>query len=508
VAGSAFVLAGIAPAPVYADYEWLQRKHPEHYATQEAARADVEFVLAGPDFAAPGNRAQNVIFDRAGEGNVRVALRVELLAGAYHVRSVHRISEEEYQKDKGRRFSPDSYADGSEERLGPIGAGPEGTAPGPSRQVETLPAKETGHAEETGAQSEGPGGQPGTERGAVPPVRVRGAAQGGVEAAAGTEGGPVGGRTEGRKGTEGGGAAESAAGGTRAAAEASAPGERMGTARIDSPEEARRLLEGLGEAPGRAPGPGTALAAVEPPGASQGPARRAEPATDGQGRGEGEGKAAAEAGVPAGDRRAVEEQMAAVPAERDAEGRLTAPNGKPSGLEERLWRLARTAWFRARHGDWLTLARIGAVRELGAIPVPEAGATREQSRSMYRALGAVTAADGRRVELVNAAFGKLERHRDGARILRLVPKLRELFAAAVPAYSEKEREPDRHRNVVAYHNYVGKARIAGREYYVRFTVQEVRKADGSELHNAALSDIEMTEAAAAGVHSRIKCIFT
>lgn len=48
----------------------------------------------------------------------------------------------------------------------------------------------------------------------------------------------------------------------------------------------------------------------------------------------------------------VRRQMEAVPEVRDGEGRLLAPNGKPSRLNERQWKQVRTEAFKAWFGDW------------------------------------------------------------------------------------------------------------------------------------------------------------
>lgn len=52
------------------------------------------------------------------------------------------------------------------------------------------------------------------------------------------------------------------------------------------------------------------------------------------------------------DRAEVERQMAAVKEARDAQGRLLAPNGKPSKLNARQWKQVRTKFFKDWFGDW------------------------------------------------------------------------------------------------------------------------------------------------------------
>jgi hypothetical protein len=54
------------------------------------------------------------------------------------------------------------------------------------------------------------------------------------------------------------------------------------------------------------------------------------------------------------DKAEVERQMKAVKEVRDDKGRLLAPNGKPSRLNERQWKQVRTPFFKAWFGDWET----------------------------------------------------------------------------------------------------------------------------------------------------------
>lgn len=54
----------------------------------------------------------------------------------------------------------------------------------------------------------------------------------------------------------------------------------------------------------------------------------------------------------AADRAEVERQMKAIKEVRDDKGRLLAPNGKPSKLNERQWKQVRTKFFKDWFGDW------------------------------------------------------------------------------------------------------------------------------------------------------------
>lgn len=52
----------------------------------------------------------------------------------------------------------------------------------------------------------------------------------------------------------------------------------------------------------------------------------------------------------------LQRELAAVPEVRDAQGRLLAPNGQPSNLDELQWKQTRTPRFRAWFGDWEAVA--------------------------------------------------------------------------------------------------------------------------------------------------------
>ena len=144
-----------------------------------------------------------------------------------------------------------------------------------------------------------------------------------------------------------------------------------------------------------------------------------------------------------------------------------------------------------------------ALRRLDAIAIADGVVSVADAERAYRAVGTADMSDGTRTQLVRGVFGKLIGHRNSDQLMRVVPHFVDLMRAAVPAYSEPQRDPQKHRNIIAYHNYVAKARMDNRDYYVRFTVQEVKKEGGREFHNTALSDVEMTEAAIADIHSRI-----
>lgn len=149
------------------------------------------------------------------------------------------------------------------------------------------------------------------------------------------------------------------------------------------------------------------------------------------------------------------------------------------------------------------MERIKAIRAMPAIHISTETIQPREARELYEKLGRSKLSDGREVVLVKGVYGKLEGHQNSAQILRLVPQFKELLESALPAYEEGVRDAAKYHNLIAYHNVVAKAGLDGRDYFVRFTIQEVKKPDGNEFHNAALSDVAMSEATVADIHSGI-----
>ncbi|CAN0334242.1 unnamed protein product, partial [Chrysoparadoxa australica] len=105
--------------------------------------------------------------------------------------------------------------------------------------------------------------------------------------------------------------------------------------------------------------------------------------------------------------------------------------------------------------------------------------------------------DGSRVDVVNSSLGKLTRHRDRERLFQVMPELGRIAEASTWAYTEQNRNPRTASSVDAFHNYVSKVSIDGRDYYVRLTVKEARR-EQQQLHNVALSQVGVSRADAGG----------
>ena len=147
--------------------------------------------------------------------------------------------------------------------------------------------------------------------------------------------------------------------------------------------------------------------------------------------------------------------------------------------------------------------RLKAIREMPAIHISTESIQPAAARELYEKLGRSKLSDGSEVVLVKGTYGKLAGHQNSSQILRLVPQFEELMGSAIPAYEEASRNPSKQHNITAFHNVVAKVELDGRNYFVRFTIQEVKKPDGNEFHNATLSDVEMSEATIADIHSGI-----
>ncbi len=124
--------------------------------------------------------------------------------------------------------------------------------------------------------------------------------------------------------------------------------------------------------------------------------------------------------------------------------------------------------------------------------------TRDQQKTLYQSFQPETnASTGEQVEFFNSAFEK--NHREGGLFEKIVPQIRKLYKGAILIYSEPENlggtlRPDgtkhkEHRDINCYGNYLNRATIDGKEYYVRFTVQ--RKKGESGLHSSFVSNVEL-----------------
>ncbi|MCD8282410.1 MAG: hypothetical protein LUC22_04040, partial [Prevotella sp.] len=126
---------------------------------------------------------------------------------------------------------------------------------------------------------------------------------------------------------------------------------------------------------------------------------------------------------------------------------------------------------------------------------------KDTARKIYSAIGTIkNNSDGREVMFFNNAFKK-SYVMDNDSFLKTVPALEDAFKNSVLAYTDTEDKykgavrgngtPHKpHPNIKAYHNYVGKIKMGGETYYVRYTVTE-DKGNENGLHSTFVSNVKL-----------------
>lgn len=184
---------------------------------------------------------------------------------------------------------------------------------------------------------------------------------------------------------------------------------------------------------------------------------------------------------------------------------MKAPNGRPTNLNERQWLQVRTPAFKEWFGDWELANKLRMINNEHTILIHPNDYTIEQIEQIYKELeNGINKYDNRNVRFVNSILGKILRHK-GVDTKQIIPQLKNIFDNSVPILSETEQVQEGHKqhpNLKGYHHYLGKINIDGKEYYVRFTVQEgkinpsKKKADGftpNELHSTFITDVAIYE---------------
>ncbi|MDR2410134.1 MAG: hypothetical protein LBE13_18775, partial [Bacteroidales bacterium] len=201
------------------------------------------------------------------------------------------------------------------------------------------------------------------------------------------------------------------------------------------------------------------------------------------------------------------QEMQRIKAEAQANGTfMQSPNGKPTNLNERQWLQVRTAQFKKWFGDWELANKLQMIEDLATIGiVPHSYDIKELEQIYNNTQNVGNKYDNRKVSFSHSVFGKMRRFGTDGNFAKIVPQLKDIFDNSVPIYSEQEQIKDGHKqhpNLVGYHNYLGKVNIEGKDYYVRFTVQEHRTTEEkkearipNELHNTFVSDVEIYNAA-------------
>jgi hypothetical protein len=192
-----------------------------------------------------------------------------------------------------------------------------------------------------------------------------------------------------------------------------------------------------------------------------------------------------------------------------------APDGQPSGLIASLGaELGRQAWYAVRtpafkdwFGDWERIASIENIKGIKAIKVSDVPLASKVALNIYRSLGTRSnTITGQTAVFVHASFGKIIRHRGFD--IRMIPVLGEAYEKAHHAYDENAIETRKeHPNFSGYSNYVSKIAFKGKEYYVRFTLQNFKPRQdsvrNSEVHSAFVSDVQIYSALEPRINSKI-----
>lgn len=148
--------------------------------------------------------------------------------------------------------------------------------------------------------------------------------------------------------------------------------------------------------------------------------------------------------------------------------------------------------------------RAEKIRRLKPIEVKPNNLSRDELRNKFRKLQDVNK-NGKKIRYLRNTFGK--NYKEGGLFAQVVPQLDSILRESVLAYSEADnlggtRRPDgtmhkSHPNVISFDNYVGKAIINGKEYYVRQTVQNTRD-NSTGVHSCFVSDVALYENTAQG----------
>lgn len=142
--------------------------------------------------------------------------------------------------------------------------------------------------------------------------------------------------------------------------------------------------------------------------------------------------------------------------------------------------------------------RYQEIQNLQPIEVKPNNLSKEELKAIYSELPKVKK-DGREIEFYKSAFKKV--YKDGGLSAQAIPALREVLESSILAYSEPDNlggqtrkdgtEHKEHKNILSFDNYVGKIKLDGKEYYVRFTVQNEKERSGT--HSFFVSNVDVYE---------------
>jgi len=176
------------------------------------------------------------------------------------------------------------------------------------------------------------------------------------------------------------------------------------------------------------------------------------------------------------------------------------------------WLTVRTPAFKAWFGDWEAargVEQLGQIQLLnldGIQTLPDKKSVKEA----FRHFGKIkNGNDGRNVIFPTNIAGKIARHK-GFDTKRIAGAFDRLFEKAVPMLSEPEEPRERHKvhiqSIEAYHHYVGRFKLEGRDYHIRFTVHQMQVGrkqpqgtrGNSFVHSSFVSAVPAYEKSASG----------
>lgn len=148
-------------------------------------------------------------------------------------------------------------------------------------------------------------------------------------------------------------------------------------------------------------------------------------------------------------------------------------------------------------------ARADEIRNMPSVSIMQHDTSREYVREQYNKLGtAINKRDGKKVTFYHGVFGKMWRG-ENSLFAKIAPQLKDLFESSIYGFSSEDllagkKRPDgtihkAHRNIDNYDYYVGKASINGKDYYVRFTVQNSEMRGNSGVHDVMVTDVSIYE---------------
>lgn len=184
---------------------------------------------------------------------------------------------------------------------------------------------------------------------------------------------------------------------------------------------------------------------------------------------------------------------------------MKAPNGKPTNLNEKQWLQVRTKAFKKWFGDWEHLAKVKRVKTIVPTEISSENYSAEDAERDYKNIGVATNKNtGKKAAFVNNSLWKILRHKGFNPVV--IKELKSVFETSLPiiegesklAFYRNNTPHKEQSNIESYDHYVNKVSIDGKDYYVRFTLQNFKRSKKrtektSEFHSSFVSDVVLYE---------------